>query len=78
MVLSWLSNGIFLQLYGKVYSNAKSTWSIIVKEFLLAIRKHLKLLVIPKLTKDKIKEIIASFESLYEEVTKSRDGGLKW
>jgi hypothetical protein len=48
-----------------------------VKEFLLAIRKHLKLLVIPKLTKDKIKEIIASFESLYEEVTKSRDGGLK-
>jgi hypothetical protein len=59
---------------GKVYRNAKGT-SIIVKELCSAIRKHLKSLVIPKLTTDKIKEIIGSFESLYEEVTKSRDGG---
>jgi hypothetical protein len=60
---------------GKVYSGAKSTSLIIVKELCSAIRKHLKLLVILKLTKDKIKKIIANFESLHEEVTKSRDGG---
>jgi hypothetical protein len=46
-----------------------------VKELCLATRKHLKSLVIPKLTKDKIKEIIDSFESLYEEVTKSKNRG---
>jgi hypothetical protein len=60
---------------GKSYSSAKNTSLIIVKESCSAIRKHLKLLVIPELTKEKIKEIIASFESLHEEVTKSRDGG---
>jgi hypothetical protein len=59
---------------GNAYSSAKNT-SIIVKELYLAIRKHLKLLLIPKLIKDKIKKIIGSFESLYEEVIKSRDGG---
>jgi hypothetical protein len=50
---------------GKVYDIEKNTRSIIVKEFYLAIRKQLKPLVIPKLTKDKIKEIIVGFESLH-------------
>jgi hypothetical protein len=40
--------------------------SIIVREFCVAIRKHLKPLVIPKLTKNKIKEITTSFECSYE------------
>jgi hypothetical protein len=44
---------------------AKIITSIIMKEFCLIIRKYLKPLVIPKLTKDKIKEIIYSFESLH-------------
>jgi hypothetical protein len=44
---------------------AKSITLIIMKEFCLTIRKHLKLLVILKLTKDKIKEITYSFESLH-------------
>jgi len=50
---------------GKVYGIVKSTTSNIVKELFSAIKKHLKPLVIPKLIKDKIKEIIASFESLH-------------
>ncbi len=49
----------------KVYDIVKSTTSIIVKELFSAIKKHLKPLVIPKLIKDKIKEIIASFENLH-------------
>jgi hypothetical protein len=36
-----------------------------VRELFSAIKKHLKPLVIPKLIKDKIKEIIVSFESLH-------------
>jgi hypothetical protein len=36
-----------------------------MKEFCLTIKKHLKPLVIPKLTKYKIKEINSSFESLH-------------
>ncbi len=36
-----------------------------MKEFYLTIKKHMKPLVIPKLTKDKIKEITYRFESLH-------------
>jgi hypothetical protein len=42
----------------------KNTRSIIVKEFYLAIKNQLKPLVIPKLTRNKIKEINVGFESL--------------
>ncbi len=65
MVLVQLSSENSLQMCGKVYDIEKSTKSIIVKEFYLAIRLQLKLLVIPKLTRDKIKEIIIGFESLH-------------
>jgi len=50
---------------GEVHGIAKNTTSIIMREFCSTIKKHLKPLVIPKLTKDKIKEIIVSFESLH-------------
>jgi len=50
---------------GKVHEIEKNTRSIIVKEFYLAIRNQLKPLVIPKLIRDKIKEIIVGFESLH-------------
>jgi hypothetical protein len=50
---------------GKVYGIAQSTTSITVRELFSAIKKHLKPLVIPKLIKDKIKEITASFENLH-------------
>jgi len=49
-----------------VYGIVDSMASIIVKEFCVAIRKHLKPLVIPKLTRNKIKEITTSFEHLHE------------
>jgi hypothetical protein len=49
----------------EVYGIVESVVSIIVREFCSTIRKHLKPLMIPKLTKDKIKEIIAGFESLH-------------
>jgi hypothetical protein len=44
---------------------AKSITSIIMKEFCLTIKKHLKPLVTPKLIKDIIKKITYSFESLH-------------
>jgi hypothetical protein len=54
---------------GKVYGIVKNTTSIVVRELFSAIKKQLKPLVIPKLIKDKIKKIIASFESLMEFYT---------
>jgi hypothetical protein len=36
-----------------------------MREFCVAIRKHLQPLVIPKLTRNKIKEITTSFECLH-------------
>jgi hypothetical protein len=49
---------------GKIYGITESSISIVMKELCLAIRKHLKSLVIPKLIKNKIKQIIIGFESL--------------
>jgi hypothetical protein len=66
MTLTKLGSGNSLQMCGEVYGIAESMASIIVREFCVAIKKHLKLLVIPKLTKNKIKEITTSFECLYE------------
>jgi hypothetical protein len=50
---------------GKVYKIAKSITSIIMREFCSTIRKHLKPLVIPKLTTNIFKEIIVGFESVH-------------
>jgi hypothetical protein len=49
----------------KVYKIAENTTSIIMREFCSTIRKHVKPLVIPKLTRDIIKEIIVGFESMH-------------
>ncbi len=65
MAFTRLGSGIFLQMCGKVYGIAKSATSIIMREFYSTIRKHLKPLMIFKLTKNKIKEIIVGFESLH-------------
>jgi hypothetical protein len=66
MTLTKLGSGNILQMCGEVYGIAESMASIIVREFCVAIKKHLKPLVIPKLTKTKIKEITTGFERLYE------------
>jgi hypothetical protein len=50
---------------GEIYGITESSTSIIAKELCLASRKHLKPLVIPKLIKNKIKQITISFESLH-------------
>ncbi len=50
---------------GEVYSFAKSMTSIIMKKICVTIRKHLKPLVIPKLTRNKIKEITIRFKCLH-------------
>ncbi len=65
MAFTQLGNGLFLQMCGEVYGIAKSTTSIIVRKFYSTIKKHLKPLVIPKLIRDKMKEIIIGFESLH-------------
>jgi hypothetical protein len=49
---------------GEVHGIAKSTTSIMVREFCSTIEKHLRPLEILKLNEDKSKEIIVSFESL--------------
>ncbi len=65
MVLARLGNGNSLQMCGEVYGIAESTTSIIMREFCVTIRKHLKPLVIPKLTRNKIKEITIGVECLH-------------
>ncbi len=40
MALTRLSGELFWQMYGKVYGIAKSTTSIIMKEFYSTIKKH--------------------------------------
>jgi hypothetical protein len=65
MVFARLGSGNSLQMFREVYDIAKNTASIIVREFCVAIKKHLQALVIPKLTINKIKEITISFECLH-------------
>jgi len=50
---------------GKFYGIIKSTTSNLMTKFYSIIRKHLKPLVIPKLTKDKIFKITTNFENLH-------------
>jgi hypothetical protein len=66
MALARLDSGNHLQMYEEVYGIAKSTSSIIVKELYLVIKKHMKPLVIPKLTRNKIKETTTSSKSLHQ------------
>jgi hypothetical protein len=49
----------------KVHGIAKSTTSIIMREFCITIKNHLEPLVIPKFTKKLFKEITSSFERLH-------------
>ncbi len=49
----------------EVYGIAESTTSIIVRKFCVTIIKHLKPLVIPKSTRNKIKKITIGFEHLH-------------
>jgi hypothetical protein len=65
MALARLGSGNSLQMCGEVYGIVESMTSIIVKEFCVAIQKHLKPLVIPKLTRNKIKKITIGFECLH-------------
>jgi hypothetical protein len=55
MALTELGNKNSLQMCGKFYGIIENTTSNSMNEFYSAIRNHLKPLVIPKLTKDKIK-----------------------
>jgi hypothetical protein len=64
-VFARLGSGNSLQMFGEVYDIAKNMASIIMREFCVAIRKHLQPLVIPKLTRNKIKEITTNFECLH-------------
>jgi hypothetical protein len=61
-----LGSGNSLQICGEVYGIVESMASIILKEFFVAIKKHFKPLVIPKLIINKIKEITIGFECLYK------------
>jgi hypothetical protein len=65
MALAKLGSGNSLQMCGEVYGIIENTTFIIMKEFCVTIQKHLKPLVIPKLTKNKIKEITIGFECLH-------------
>jgi len=65
MAFAQLGNENYLQMCGKVYGIVESTTLITVRELCSTIKNHLKPLVIPKLTKDKIKKIIVGFESLH-------------
>jgi hypothetical protein len=65
MAFARLGNGNSLQMCGEVYGIAKSTTSIIVREFCVAMKKNLKPLVILKLTRNKIKKITIDFKCLH-------------
>jgi hypothetical protein len=58
MIIARLGSGNSLQMCGEVYGIVKSITSIIMKEFCETIRNHLKPLVMFKLFKNKVKEII--------------------
>jgi hypothetical protein len=57
MAIARLGSGNSLQICGKVYGIVESMASIIMKEFYVVNRKHLKPLVIPKLITNRIKKI---------------------
>jgi len=65
MALAQLNSKNSLQMCREVYGVIESTTLIIAKKLYLTIIKHLKPLVIPKLTRNKMKEITIDFESLH-------------
>jgi hypothetical protein len=64
-----LSSGNSLQMCGEIYGIAKSTTSIIMREFFVTIRKHLKALVIPKLTRTKSNKLPLVLNAYMEVLT---------
>ena len=52
-------------MYGEVYGISRSSTSIIFREFCVAIKKHLKPLVIRKQTKTSLRAMAAEFEKLH-------------
>jgi hypothetical protein len=66
MALTQLSSENSLQMCGEVYGIVKSTTSIIMREFCSTIRKHLKPLVTPKLTRYKIKKSLLVLRACME------------
>ena len=60
-----LATGSTLQMCGELYGVHKSTASRIVREFCIAVRKHLKPLVIRKQTEETLRKIAADFEELH-------------
>jgi hypothetical protein len=66
MALTQLSSENSLQMCGELYGIVKSTTSIIMREFCSTIRKHLKPLVTPKLTRYKIKKSLLVLRACME------------
>jgi hypothetical protein len=66
MALTQLSSENSLQMCGEVYGIVKNTTSIIMREFCSTIRKHLKPLVTPKLTRDNIKKSLLVLRACME------------
>jgi hypothetical protein len=66
MALTQLSSENSLQMCGEFYGIVESIASIIMREFFSAIRKHLKPLVTPKLTRDKIKKSLLVLKACME------------
>jgi hypothetical protein len=65
MALTRLGSGNSSPMCVKVHGIAKSTTSIIMREFCVTIKNHLEPLLIPKFTKKNFKEITSSFECLH-------------
>jgi hypothetical protein len=66
MALTQLSSENSLQMCGELYGIVKSTTSIIMREFCSSIRKHLKPLVTPNLTRYKIKKSLLVLRACME------------
>jgi len=66
MILTILGSENSLQICRKVYGIVENMASIIMKEFYVVVKTHLKPLAIPKLIKNNIKENTSGFEILHE------------
>ncbi len=64
ITLSCLGSDNALQMCGEVYGMVKSTTFIIVKDLCVGMRKHLKPLVIKRLTSSNIRRLTHEFEKL--------------
>jgi hypothetical protein len=64
IILFCLGSDNALQMCGEVYGMVESTTFIIVKNLCVGMRKHLKPLVIEKLTSNNIRRLTYEFEKL--------------